>query len=288
MNRPPALWFGLGGVVAEDNARAHAWQHRLHWVMVVIALLSLPAYVLDTAARDPAWHRIASVLDVIIFAAFLAESVWMVRVSSFPGRYVAANWLNLFIVAASFASLLGAATEWFALVRVLRVALAGLVAARALAESRLLLTPRGAPLLVGLACTTLALAAGLFYWAEPTVGSYWDGLWLAFVTATTVGYGDFVPTTPAARFVAVFVVLTGVSLLAVFTASIVAHFVGEDEQRLRRDLHRDVQRLRSELEQLIGTEEIALRRELHEEIRTLRRELAALRSQLERDAAPAA
>jgi voltage-gated potassium channel len=280
MNSPVALWLGLGGALPEDNARAHEWQRRLQWIMIAIALLSLPAYVLDTAVRAPPWHRVASLLDGLIMAAFLAEAAWMIRVSSFPARYLAANWLNLFIIAAAFASLLGAATEWFALARVVRVALAGLVAARALAGLRVLLTPGGAPLLVGLACTTLALTAGLFYWLEPAVNSYWDGLWLAFVTGTTVGYGDFVPSTPAGRLVAVFVVLTGVSLLAVFTASIVAHFVGADEQRLRQDLRRDIRRLEEELAQLIGSEELELRRELHKEIRTLRHEVAELRNEL--------
>ena len=86
MTRPATLSFGLAGVSREDNARARYWQHRLHWLMVGIAMLSIPAYVLDTAQFDPLWHRIAHALDGCIFIAFSAELVWMLHVTSFRGR----------------------------------------------------------------------------------------------------------------------------------------------------------------------------------------------------------
>jgi len=287
VTRPATLSFGLAGVSREDNARARYWQHRLHWLMVGIAMLSIPAYVLDTAQFDPLWHRIAHVLDGCIFIAFSAELVWMLHVTSFRGRYLLDNWLNLVILASAMASLLGASIEWIALVRIVRVALVGLVFMRILAEFRVLFTPRGAPLLAGVAAFTLAIAGALLYWLEPSVESYWDGLWLAFVTGTTVGYGDFVPTTAGARIIAALVVITGVALVAVFTASIVARFVGEDEKRLRRELHDDIQRLRAELSRLIDGEELLLRQDFKQEVDGLRREIDALRrTLLEREALP--
>lgn len=280
MTHPVTVWFGLGGVDRDDSPRAQTWQRRLHWLMFGVALLSVPAYLLDTAQYHPALRPMANALDALIFAAFLGELVWMMTVSRFPGRYLARNWLNLIILAASFASLLGAATEWVALVRALRVALAGLVTLRILAEFRSMFTLHGAPLLVGIACIVLTAAGGLLYWLEPTVGSYWDGLWLAFVTGTTVGYGDLRPTTPAARVVAAFVVLAGVGLIAIFTATIVAFFVGEDEKHLRRELHHEVRELRAHLSSLIDGEETLLRRELQHDVRDLQREIAALRTAL--------
>jgi uncharacterized membrane protein len=38
-------------------------------------------------------------------------------------------------------------------------------------------------------------------WTCRPADDYWDGLWLAFVTGTTVGYGNVVLTTGAARVV---------------------------------------------------------------------------------------
>jgi len=45
----------------------------------------------------------------------------------------------------------------------------------------------------------LAIAGAGFFWLEPRVKTYADGLWLAFTTGATVRYGDLVPSTPALR-----------------------------------------------------------------------------------------
>jgi voltage-gated potassium channel len=284
MAHNPLVWIGLAGVDPDDNARARLWQQRLQWVMVGIALLALPAYVLDTAEQQqhPGWHSLAGVIDAFIFAAFLAETVWMTRTTSFPARYLSENWLNLVILAGALASVLGATTEWIALVRVLRVAIAGLMLVRALTGFGVLFTRRGAPLLVGAAFLILLAGGAMFYWLEPTIESYWDGLWLAFVTGTTIGYGDIVPTTAAARLFAAFMVLVGVSLVTLFTANVVAFFVGREEVQMRRELHREIVHLRRDLARLVDAEEVRMRSELHDELRLLRREIAALRGELAR------
>ena len=249
--------------------------------MVAIALLSIPAYALDTATNHPAWRHVAAILDATILIAFCAETAWMARISSFPVRYVVENWLNLIIIAGSFASLLGSATEGIALVRVLRVVVAALIVVRTVAGSRVLFTRRGAPLLVGVAVAALLAAGGLLYWLEPTVGDYWDGLWLAFVTATTIGYGDIVPTSPAARIVSGFVVVAGWAMLSLFTANVVAFFVGREERELRTDLHRQLVLLREELARQFDTEEVRVRRDIHGEMRALHDDIRKLRAKLD-------
>jgi len=276
MTSNPLIWIGLSGVAPDDNPRALEWQKRLHPFMVAIALLSLPAYMLDTALQHPDWHRVATVLDAVILAAFAAELVWMLRVSSFPARYFTENWLNAVIVAGALAALLGAATEWVAVVRVMRVAVSGLVMLRALTGFHDLFTHRGAPALIGIAFLTLLCAGGMFYWIDPAIHSYWDGLWLAFTTGTTVGYGDVVPTTGASRAFAALMVLIGVSLMTLFTANVVAFFVGREETELRRELHQDIIKLRREVAHLLDAEELRIHRDLHREVRMLRQEVHAL------------
>ncbi|HZP86469.1 MAG TPA: ion channel, partial [Burkholderiales bacterium] len=122
-------------------------------------------------------------------------------------------------------------------------------------------------------------------WLDPSIHSYSEGLWLAFVTAATVGYGDVVPTTPAARVLAVIIVVIGVALLSMVTASVAAFFIGEDEKLLRKEMHQDIRRLREEVAQMIGEEERALRHEVREDVRMLRQELKQLREELARDRA---
>jgi voltage-gated potassium channel len=57
------------------------------------------------------------------------------------------------------------------------------------------------------------------------IKSFGDGLWWAITTVTTVGYGDHFPTTTVGRFLAVGLMLVGISLMGVITASVAAWFV---------------------------------------------------------------
>src|SRR6478609_2775744 len=63
MTKGAPAWIGLAGVDASDGPRALYWQQKLHVPMIVVALLALPGYVLDTA-RDPDLARLGIALDV--------------------------------------------------------------------------------------------------------------------------------------------------------------------------------------------------------------------------------
>lgn len=93
---------------------------------------------------------------------------------------------------------------------------------------------------------------------EPRVHTLSDGLWLAFTTAATVGYGDIVPSTPASRAFAVLVVLLGLAVLSLVTASLAAMFVETEERQIERDLMHAIGALRAEV------------RSLHAELRELK------------------
>ena len=188
---------------------------------------------------------------------------------------------SLIIVGAGI-NLVGWETEWVALARLMRIAVVGLLLARALGAMRDLFSPTGLPYVLGFLVVSLLLAGAGFYWLEPTVNSYSDGLWLAFVTAATVGYGDFVPTTPLSRLFAVLTCVLGLAVLSLVTATLVSLFMGEDEARVRREMHEDIKALRQSTEQVISADEQALRRELHQDMRLLREELRRLRDDLHR------
>jgi len=57
------------------------------------------------------------------------------------------------------------------------------------------------------------------------IKSFEDGLWWALTTVTTVGYGDRFPTTTEGRMIAFALMLVGISLMGVITASVAAWFV---------------------------------------------------------------
>ena len=114
------------------------------------------------------------------------------------------------------------------------------------------ITRRG--LLYSLALCLLILGlGGVGFWVlEPRALTLSDGLWLAFTTAATVGYGDIVPSTHASRAFAVLVVLLGLAVLSLVTASVAAMFVETEERQIERDLMHAIGALRAEVMDLHG------------------------------------
>jgi hypothetical protein len=111
-----------------------------------------------------------------------------------------------------------------------------------------------------------ALAAVLFGVLErivdpKTFHNIWLGIWWAIETVTTVGYGDIVPATTAGKVIGAFLMLGGLSLLAIVTAAITSSFVARAQAHRRSPEHDPVlqkldqlgvelQTVKGELEQL--------------------------------------
>jgi len=60
----------------------------------------------------------------------------------------------------------------------------------------------------------------------------WDSVWWALVTVFTVGYGDIRPITTGGRLVGIFVMISGVTLVSLITATISSIFVA---RKIRED-----------------------------------------------------
>lgn len=101
-----------------------------------------------------------------------------------------------------------------------------------------------------LSVTIMGLGGTGFWLLEPRVKSFEDGLWLAFTTAATVGYGDIVPSTVGAKAFSVLVVLLGLAVLSLVTASVAAVLVETEERQIERDLLREIRALREEVRAL--------------------------------------
>jgi len=68
----------------------------------------------------------------------------------------------------------------------------------------------------------IAVCGWLFFILErgsnPGVRRLMDGLWWAFATATTTGYGDITPVTDAGKVLSVMLMLTGLAFFSMYTA----------------------------------------------------------------------
>ena len=78
----------------------------------------------------------------------------------------------------------------------------------------------------------IVLGAEGFSYFEPNT-SFTDALWWSVVTATTVGYGDISPATPGGRIIGAVVMLLGIGVVGLMTATI-AGFVIEQRVLARK------------------------------------------------------
>ena len=88
---------------------------------------------------------------------------------------------------------------------------------------------------------------------QGTIDTFQDGLWWAFVTITTVGYGDYYPVTITGRAVAVGVMLGGIALIGVVTASLASWIVDKVAEKSDEDqaaTHQEVLLLTDEVRKL--------------------------------------
>lgn len=74
-------------------------------------------------------------------------------------------------------------------------------------------------LLGGAAFTVLVIGTLVFHFVEKW--SFLNSYYFSVVTLTTVGYGDFTPTTPFGKIFATFYILLGLGIIATFAQAIV-------------------------------------------------------------------
>ena len=85
-----------------------------------------------------------------------------------------------------------------------------------------------------IATFVMILSGGtLIHYAEGMTLS--DGIWWAFVTATTVGYGDISPHTFYGRVIAMILMLVGIGLLGSVTSTLTSFFMGKRSSSVKDD-----------------------------------------------------
>ncbi|GAA3387499.1 potassium channel family protein [Cryptosporangium minutisporangium] len=210
---------------ARRNGAYERFVDRTDDVMLVLALVFVVVLVWPLLNPDlpPGLREVLHWADVTIWAVFAAE--YSVRLLLAPNRwrFVREHIPDLVVVAvpplrglrflAVLARLLGL------------VSMVGRL-------SRQSLQVRTGTYTGILAIGVLFTGAVTVYDAERThpdanIRTFSDALWWAMTTMTTVGYGDRFPVTTQGRLMAGVLMLAGIAILGIVTASIAAWFIGQ-------------------------------------------------------------
>jgi voltage-gated potassium channel len=73
--------------------------------------------------------------------------------------------------------------------------------------------------------------------AGANITTFGDALWWSATTVTTVGYGDHFPVTTQGRLIAVALMLVGIALIGVITASVATWMIGQVQRDEAAETH---------------------------------------------------
>lgn len=250
------LLIGLSGVATNERPAARRWADRFELPMILLAIWILIEWYLVAKGIYPA--TLDSITSWIIWLFFLFETVVLVSLVQNRRRYLLGNWMNLLIIVAGVPLLWGAGS-YAAALRTLRLLLLFPLLLNTSATVRKILTRNhlATTLLVALAFTLMSglLIAGI----DPSIENVWEGLWWAWVTVATVGYGDVVPQSVAGKVFGAVVILFGVGFFSLLTASFSAYFISRGEIEIEEEEAEEIYRLK-DIERRMEVMEKALQR----------------------------
>ncbi|WTW99779.1 potassium channel family protein [Streptomycetaceae bacterium NBC_01309] len=221
------------------------WERATTPWLTFLAVVSLTTFVIGEALRARAQPVL--LVEYGVWAAFLADYLVRLRLSGDRWQFVRSHPLDLAAVA-------------LPAMRVLRligvIGRIGMIAHRGRSE-RLLVSTVAIVLTILVAGAAAVLAPEREH-PDANITDFGDALWWAISTVTTVGYGDLHPVTPEGRLVGVVLMVVGIGMMGVVTATIASRFILPEQQaegreetaRLERRLASMEEQLRLVLSQL--------------------------------------
>lgn len=244
MTAAARMWRRLSAMT--EQAAVDRWEQRAEWPLAIVAVVFLAVYSIRVLGQPQGIT--AHIIDALTAASWLVFAVdYIVRLWLAPDRQ---DWF--------LRHLLGLAIVAFPLLQPLRlVPLVVLVGALeravggAIHGRVIVYTITSAALLVYVA--SLAELQAERHNAHATINSFGKAVWWSITTITTVGYGNEYPITATGRVIAAVLMICGISVLGMITASIASwmiRYVGDDGPAGRAPTGADFAELRGEINAL--------------------------------------
>jgi len=228
--------LGITGVDSGERPLAVLWAKRLEWPILLVALwIPIQWYLEETGSVSLILSRY---FDWAIWAVFLFETTLLTSLVRNKRHYLANNWMNLIIIFGgiplewTYTPLLGA-------LRNLRLLLMLFLLVRVSRRLREYLSGGRIGTMLVIIGIVVVLAGIIVTRLDPSIGTVWDGMWWAWVTVTHTGYGDVVPRNGSGRFFGALVILLGVVLISLLTASLSVLLIGGEVKKVEREIEKD-------------------------------------------------
>lgn len=235
--------MGGNSVRAERLLR---WEQTTEWPLIAAAVVFLAAYSWESIADlQDSQRTLTETLMNIVWALFVVDYVARLVLAPERGRWFLWHLFDLAAVALPLLRPLRL-LRVVALVRVLQRN-----AGTALRGRIMIYAVGGTALITFVA--SLAVLDAERHAPGATITTFPHALWWALVTITTVGYGDLVPVTGIGRTIASLLMVGGVMLIGIISATLASWVVNQvteeaaEEEAATRAQVADLQRQLSEL-----------------------------------------
>ncbi len=219
--------IGLSGVSSQESPAALFCNRLLELPMFIASFWIAASWYTSTLDPNFDFHI---AYDIALWGLFTFETLLLTLLVNDKVNYLRRNWLNIVIILMGLPLIWGV-PSYFGALRLLRLLLLFSLFLHVGTSIRQLLEKQSlGPTLLG--TSIIILMAGVMMAAiDPAIASVEDGIWWAWVTVTTVGYGDITPTSGVGRAFACLLMLIGLGLFSLLTASLTATFVNKEEKR---------------------------------------------------------
>jgi len=210
-------------------------KHNLRFFDIVIVVLSiyvLFALIIDSFFKlDPEVSKLLYLIDDLICVLFLYDFFYRFIKAPSKLKFLKWGWIDLISSIPTFEYL-----RYGRLIRLIRIfrVLRAFRSVKYLTSHIFKTRTKGTFSTVSLISFLMLIFGSISILQvetvpESNIKTAGDAIWWAFVTITTVGYGDRFPVTSAGRIIAAFLMITGVALFGTFTGFVAAWFMDGDK-----------------------------------------------------------